>query len=516
VINLAQNYTTHNNTMVKIGMENMLRIDSFDLNMAAYKSLTGRYFVPVVIGKVGLGLKYSSVNQDGQFSTRVEKVSEEGLFNRDYIDSCKGSPVCLYHPPSGKYNGNQDGLLVGHLDSRFKRDVADDTLVFMASVDDARAVKLMDQTIEAGKAPQGSPCYTVKRLIQRQDHQEQIRSINDHYAFPLCRGEGRGGDDIGMRFDSNVVQVSEPVLETKLWLFSRPDIYKSTKTMDDQINSDAVSLAVEHTNGITYSIPVGGLRKDQQNALVGLRDRHDTYYTENGKLRADNNALTEQVQTLEAELATVRSDLDGVEEQAQELEDENKALKEQAASTPNIDSAQITAQINQEVADRLAILSELEPLLNKRNIKLDSNTKKLYERTSPELLSIYLNEIYNPPREDADRVKDEEFRADSTDSDQVVYDSAKAMTLWRRVKPSTLNAGRQPAATSNTNSDQARQDAIDKTDQQFNMFAGETKTSTDPRDEMMNIDASDDIQWERARLATIKDGTANGHFVSKV
>jgi regulator of replication initiation timing len=508
-------------------MEHTLRIDSFDLEkMGAYKSLNGRYYVPVVIGKVGLGLEYSSVNQDGQFVSHTEKVSEEGLFNRNYIDSCKGAPVCLAHPPSGTYSGNKDGLLVGHLDSRYKRDVADDTLVFMASVDDARAVGLMDQMIESGKAPQGSPCYTVKCLIRHQDHLEQIRAINDHYAFPLCRGEGRGGDDIGMRFDSNAnIQISAP---SKLWIFTpRQDTHKPkpVRNMNEKDtntnNSPPPILEVRHADGMIYPIPMGGIRKDEQVVLVDLRTRHDAYEKELSQLRADKKELTDKAESLEKELETAKSDLQGVEEQADQLESENNQLKQnQSNSESNSDSSAIAAQVNQEVSDRIAILQELQPALDAKGFKSDS---PLHQKSSPELVKLYLTEIYNPVRNDSDRVLDEELRADTADDEAVVYDSEKAMKVWRLVKPSTLNpqGTTTPVASeaNAANSDQqARQDAINKTNQQFSGLTGTESVINSPEvNEIMRFDVSTDAGFEACRQREIdQTKDTNGKLVNKV
>ena len=463
-----------------------IRIDAFEPSVdiaGAFKSANGRFWFPLVQGKIGLPLKYYA-RQDGKLVERVEYVSERGLFDSNYVDSCKGAPILLSHPSGGRYQGNKDGLLVGRLDSRYKKDIDDGTLVFSAFVDDDRAISIMEGLIAKGETPQGSPCYTLRDLIGRSDGYEQIRDVTDHYAFPLFPGEGRGGKDIAMRFDSGDIPgmaISEPAI--KYWRFdSMPEPDPLTEISSVELKDKKPMATVQlRLDGADYSLELDS----ETAAIVGkLRLRAD---------RAD--ALESELTELQDSFESQRADLEGVEEQADELEAERNSLKEEQvrlqaeleasqAKLQDRESSPRTDSIDMgDIQERFETLDLISPVLGERDESFSRSD--CYALTPTEMRVKFLKTTKpNLNLDRADGMTDREY--------QIRVDA-----FWESFKPQ-----------SRTELNRAAQDAIARTDQQYSSVTGEFSDSReDAKGKKRKYNLGDDRDFREMR----KQQEANMH-----
>jgi hypothetical protein len=72
-----------------------------------WEKTTHGYVAFATLAKIGHPLEYLS--DDGETSTEVLNS-----FSEDSISSIRGMPLCLGHPQTGTYQGNQSGVEIGH------------------------------------------------------------------------------------------------------------------------------------------------------------------------------------------------------------------------------------------------------------------------------------------------------------------------------------------------------------------------------------------------------------------
>lgn len=301
----------------------LLRLDKFS-PLPWEKKPDGRYWTHITLGEVGVPLTYLSVNG----KKHVEVVTEKGLFNDDSVRSLAGLPVLLKHPKNRRYNLNRDGLKVGHLLGGIAKE--DGKLIAEAIVDDFRAVKIIDELLKKGENPEASSGYLLADLRARSDGvYEQIRGVYDHVAAPLFPGQGRGGQNLTLRFDSG-----DAVVEPLYFLFNTDK--KETVNV-----SDLIVRIDEKDQRILKDVP-----DEAASAIKALQNRIDT----------------------------LTSDLEGVEELTEELQQKNDQLQgrlDAIEAEPQVDSQDIEGQVQARfdawndviplVGDKLKIDSKLSP-----------------------------------------------------------------------------------------------------------------------------------------------------------
>ncbi|GEM_PF-2167145 len=298
----------------------LLRLDKFS-PLPWQKKPDGRYWTHVTLGEVGVPLTYLSV--DGKKHTEV--VTEKGLFNDDSVRSLAGLPILLKHPKNRRYNLNRDGLKVGHLLGEVAKE--DGKLIAEAIVDDYRAVSIIDSLLAKGESPEASSGYLLSDLRARSDGvYEQIRGVYDHVATPLFPGQGRGGQNLTLRFDSG-----DAVVEPLYFLFNTDK--KETVNVSDLI-----------------------VRIDEKDQRI-LKDVSDE--------------AASAINALQSRIDTLTSDLEGVEQLAEELQTKNDQLQGRLDATetqPQTDSQ----DIEEQVQARFDAWNEVIPVVGADKLQIDA------------------------------------------------------------------------------------------------------------------------------------------------
>lgn len=171
------------------------RSDSIDGTKLAWEKTPHGYVAFATLAKIGHPLTYVEGGQ-----TRQEYVAS---FSEDSIASVRGMPICLSHPESVTYQGNKSGAGIGHfLQELLVTDQGE--LLAPVTVTDKRGIDLIDKCLAKGENPEISPAYWVETV--RSDGKggfEQVRGRYDHAAL-LLPGQGRGGNSIALRLDTNI------------------------------------------------------------------------------------------------------------------------------------------------------------------------------------------------------------------------------------------------------------------------------------------------------------------------
>ncbi|NET61716.1 MAG: DUF2213 domain-containing protein [Symploca sp. SIO2E6] len=304
-------------------MMDLLRLDKYS-PLPWEKKADGRYWTYITLGEVGHPLTYLFPNKRGNTQKRVEVVTEEGLFN-DSVKSVAGLPILLNHPKSRRYNLNRDGLKVGHLLGTVGRE--DGKLIAEAIVDDYRAVEIIDRLLAEGKTPEASSGYLLKDLIAREDGSfEQIREEYDHVAAPLLPGQGRGGQNLTLRFDTG-----DAVVEPLYFLFNNDSEKKEERNVSDLI-----------------------VRIDEKDQRI-LKDVADD--------------VKDAITALQSRIDTLTKDLEGAEGKIGELEKENDTLQGRLDAA---DTTTNTEDIETQVQARFDAWNEVIPVVGSDKLEIDS------------------------------------------------------------------------------------------------------------------------------------------------
>jgi hypothetical protein len=207
-------------------MAQIFRIDTDKQKLNWEKLPNGTYRAFMTLGVAGLPLEYV----DAKGNKHTEIIKDEDLFNEDSLKSAYGLPICLNHPKFGNYNQNAEGKLIGHTLESFLRE--DSTLLMPVVVDDHRGIQLIDQMLEKGEYAEVSPGYWVESL-EKSDSKEstffQKNRTYDHLAL-LKSGEGRGGQNIVLRTDSELLNTDIAVSTKSLKLDDEQVISTSDQT----------------------------------------------------------------------------------------------------------------------------------------------------------------------------------------------------------------------------------------------------------------------------------------------
>ncbi|NEP10867.1 MAG: DUF2213 domain-containing protein [Symploca sp. SIO2C1] len=300
----------------------LLRLDKYS-PLPWEKKPDGRYWTYITLGEKGIPLTYLFPDKRGITQKRVEVVTEEGLFN-DSVKSVAGLPILLTHPKSRRYDLNRDGLKVGHLLGTIGRE--DGKLIAEAIIDDFRAVEIIDRLLAEGKTPEASSGYLLSELREREDGTfEQIRGEYDHVAAPLLPGQGRGGQNLTLRFDTG-----DAVVEPLYWLFD-------TDSKEEKRNvSDLIVRIDEKDQRILKDVA-----DDVKDAIAALQTRIDTLLT----------------------------DLEGTEERIEELQTEKDTLQGRLDAADETDSSE---DIETAVQARFDAWNEVIPVVGSGKLEIDS------------------------------------------------------------------------------------------------------------------------------------------------
>ncbi len=301
----------------------LLRLDKYS-PLPWEKKPDGRYWTYITLGEKGIPLTYLFPDKRGIAQKRVEVVTEEGLFN-DSVKSVAGLPILLTHPKSRRYDLNRDGLKVGHLLGTVGRE--DGKLIAEAIIDDFRAVEIIDRLLAEGKTPEASSGYLLSELREREDGTfEQIRGEYDHVAAPLLPGQGRGGQNLTLRFDTG-----DAVVEPLYWLFDTDDKEEKPNVSDLIVRID---------------------EKDQRILKDVADDVKDT------------------ITALQNRIDTLLEDLEGTEERIEELSQEKDQLQGRLdAADTNTDSS---GDIETAVQARFDAWNEVIPVVGSDKLEIDS------------------------------------------------------------------------------------------------------------------------------------------------
>jgi hypothetical protein len=210
-------------------MSQLFRIDSEKQKLNWEKLDNGTYRAFITLGVADLPLHYI----DALGNKHTEIIEEEDLFNEDSLKTAYGLPICLNHPKFGTYNQNAENILVGHtLETFLKQDSA---LLMTATITDKRGIDLIDSMIDQGEYAEISPGYWVEELIKKDSNVYcQKKRKYDHLAL-LSAGEGRGGQKIVLRTDSNVSTCVSTVLETCIDTYENDYETVTTETVTEVI-----------------------------------------------------------------------------------------------------------------------------------------------------------------------------------------------------------------------------------------------------------------------------------------
>ncbi|NEP10177.1 MAG: DUF2213 domain-containing protein [Symploca sp. SIO2C1] len=334
----------------------LFRLDKFD-PLPWEKLSDGRYWTHVVLGKVDRPLKYYSLDENGKFIERTEVVTSEGLFNDDSVRTIAGLPMVLVHPRKGKFNLNREGLRVGTLLNRFARE--DDKLLAEAIVDDYRGVAVIERILAAGKLPEASSGYGLKKLTQREDGiWEQFRGDYDHVAAPLEPGGGRAGEGVGLRFDQTELREGFAIAEDAAELLAKPlyfDLGSQSQDGGREDSEDRRDEQIENT-GDKKKVATIVLRLDNTDRAFEVTD--EGLISAIGALQSRADSLQSDLEKVEGELEKSRSDYSRLEG---ELEVTKSQLEK--ADSNRMDENAIAAQIQQ----RLDVWSVAVPDLRQDN-----------------------------------------------------------------------------------------------------------------------------------------------------
>jgi hypothetical protein len=257
-----------------------LRIDA--RQPLQWEKLSGdRYLAHAVLGKANHPLPYYHWDGKG-WKNRTETVAEDELFNDNSLLTARAIPLLLGHPKTGRYDNNREGLLVGHTFNTFLRE--DAQLIMPVVVDDHRGVEIIDRAIASGKYAEVSPGYSIQRLQPREDgiFLQQGRSY-DHLAL-IPPGEGRGGQAIAIRTDSNEIAGAE-----KEYFYIKKDM-KTVNLNNRKFDIEDENLATEITAlQSRYDIAITDKSKIE-GELTGVKTRLD---------EAESNKMTEEAIALQ-------------------------------------------------------------------------------------------------------------------------------------------------------------------------------------------------------------------------
>ncbi|BAY20806.1 hypothetical protein NIES2100_05500 [Calothrix sp. NIES-2100] len=277
----------------------LFRIDSNNKKLEWQKLDNGSYKAYVTLGIADLPLEY----QDISGNKYIETITENELFNDDSLLTAHGLPITFNHPKFGIYNQNAENILVGStLETYLRQDKA---LLMPAIITDKRAIALIDNVLENNQNifVELSPGYWLKDKQFNKDSNvwEQINRTYDHLAL-LNPGEGRGGQKIILRTDSNISLCTSLVTENTI------ESYES----DYGIQTIETEIATMTTRKISYQekdyeVPV--LQQDGKD-YVAFSEVQALLTDSNLRIDSKQKNLKSEIDSANGKLAALQIQLD--------------------------------------------------------------------------------------------------------------------------------------------------------------------------------------------------------------
>lgn len=259
----------------------------------------GAYRAFITLGVADMSLEYV----DFKGNKHTETITSDELFKADSLSSAYGLPICLAHPKNGIYANNKEGALIGHTLESFINQ--DNKLLMPCVIDDHRGIKLIDSMIEKGTYAEVSPGYFVEKLKQDNNNQYlQIGRRYDHIAL-LESGEGRGGQAVVLRTDSNI-NLDMAVSTSLNTCVEQVTTSYEDDTTTVQKNCVETSVNTEEYGETVYTEEIEVIT--QKTMKISWKDKE---YTEPSALVADANIMLDskenRIQELETELVNSKA-----------------------------------------------------------------------------------------------------------------------------------------------------------------------------------------------------------------
>ena len=280
-------------------MSTIYRLDNKPQKLHWEKADNGAYRAFITLGVADMPLEYV----DFKGNKHTETITADELFRDDSVSSAYGLPICLAHPKNGVYANNQEGVLIGHvLQSCLNQD---NKLLMPCVIDDHRGIKLIDSMIEKGTYAEVSPGYFVEKLKQDNNNQYlQIGRRYDHIAL-LESGEGRGGQAVVLRTDSNI-NLDMAVSTSLNTCVEQVTTSYEDDTTTVQKNCVETSVNTEEYGETVYTEEIEVIT--QKTMKISWKDKE---YTEPSALVADANIMLDskenRIQELETELVNSKA-----------------------------------------------------------------------------------------------------------------------------------------------------------------------------------------------------------------
>ncbi len=314
--------------------------------------------VDVVIAKAG-PLYYEYRQSDGSVMGRYELLSEEAIFDPEFIESCEGSPFVVDHPQndSGEFvdvsPDNYEQQIVGIL-LKPRIDRESRRLLGTLRVFDADVIK----KIESGELVEVSQGYTCKILerpgtFEGQAYDvEQIKPSMNHLALV---NEGRSGESVRVLYNSKkaTLDMIQFVKRRQYTMKHNQAVQKLNEAQAAQAKADEARLALEATEAASKLVA----------NMVG--ENEPGKQLETLPAAAKDNQGPEMMQQVSQALMKIVEMLQG-QEQAPALNSEPPALNSEPPAlnsqetddqkkNPIFNSADITRVVTESINERAKV-----------------------------------------------------------------------------------------------------------------------------------------------------------------
>ena len=340
----------------------------------------GAYRAFITLGVADMSLEYV----DFKGNKHTETITSDELFKADSLSSAYGLPICLAHPKKGIYANNQEGVLIGHTLESFINQ--DNKLLMPCVIDDHRGIKLIDSMIEKGTYAEVSPGYFVEKLKQDNNNQYlQIGRRYDHIAL-LESGEGRGGQAVVLRTDSNI-NLDMAVSTSLNTCVEQVTTSYEDDTTTVQKNCVETSVNTEEYGETVYTEEIEVIT--QKTMKISWKDKE---YTEPSALVADANIMLDskenRIQELETELANSKAIATAKTKDLEAANGRLDALQIQLDSKTNLITLDAA---NSRVKECIGLWDKVVPIFKQDNKDFQPD----YSLSPTEIKQVYITQ-YQP------------------------------------------------------------------------------------------------------------------------
>lgn len=302
----------------------MFRVDSQKLNWE--RTPGGLLKAFITLGTAEAPLDYQSFEK-GKLTKRTERISLDELKSPQSLATAFGSPVTLGHPKSKRYDGNKEGLLIGHCMQEFAED--NGSVVIAATITDQRADRLIKESAEKydGLMPEMSPGYTVDQIVRADNGLYQLGRGYDHQAL-LYPNQGRGSQGVRLRLDAKdaiALDLTEEKQARNFWYIDQSHNDSAKEKHDDDPREQRMKTILVGKKAFNID---SGDADALATAIVGVETERDEALSlaaeTEGKLAEKDAEATEAIARADAAEKLVESEkgrADGLDTKVKELED---------------------------------------------------------------------------------------------------------------------------------------------------------------------------------------------------